>query len=541
VQAHFDAIVELGQHDHDNAAQAAFLLLRWSAGTKSAHLLRFVPPDRMVAAANMHDERVSACLSCLLYPEHRHVLIGSDAASVPACRLTRASIAQAQSWLPTQLGGLGLSSAEWTSAAAYTAGWTDFLRFMSENTHVFPALSPHITAAALSTSQLAPVLELRATWDFLADFLTVDHDDISVARDGHETLRVCLGETVTAPYLLARAKAGAQKRLSHAVWSAFVEKGWNQHAATTRKDVRRLTNCGGSEAAWVVAMPTRPQFCMTNAQWRDAFAFRLALPIPSLMTGIGFCDCHERFQRRTGEIARDAGSRRGRRGSCTPQRRRRRKPPKPVDEEGEHDQVCKHAFALGRHDDVQHEAQREFRRAHLRAELASVRELRRGYNDRSQKKADLLLTGLHASKKTLLDLGFTHSTIDTYLNNKSMSERAAAANAYAKRKHTGYVERITEAGKEDELEYASFTIDTYGAFGKSAWAVITKATDPRRHPRALDEHNVWSRPDPKRRFMLSVAFALQRGNADMFARCNARRTRNRSENVYSLRLSSPEP
>jgi hypothetical protein len=59
-----------------------------------------------------------------------------------------------------------------------------------------------------------------------------------------------------APYLLARANAGAQKRLTHAVWSAFVEKGWNQHAATTRKDVRRLTNCGGSEAAWVVAMPT---------------------------------------------------------------------------------------------------------------------------------------------------------------------------------------------------------------------------------------------------------------------------------------------
>ena len=36
---------------------------------------------------------------------------------------------------------------------------------------------------------------------------------------------------------------------------------------------------------------------------------------------------------------------------------------------------------------------------------------------------------------------------------KSMSERAAAADAYAKRKHTGYVECITEAGKEDELEY----------------------------------------------------------------------------------------
>jgi hypothetical protein len=55
----------------------------------------------------------------------------------------------------------------------------------------------------------------------------------------------------------------------------------------------------------------------------------------------------------------------------------------------------------------------------------------------SQKKADLLLTGLHTSKKTPLDLGFTHSTVDTYLNNKSMSERAAAANAYVRRAHPG--------------------------------------------------------------------------------------------------------
>jgi hypothetical protein len=36
-------------------------------------------------------------------------------------------------------------------------------------------------------------------------------------------------------------------------------------------------------------------------------------------------------------------------------------------------------------------------------------------------------------------------------------------------------------------------------------------------------------------------YMYMRGNADMLARCNARRTRNRSENVYSLRLPSPEP
>ena len=40
------------------------------------------------------------------------------------------------------------------------------------------------------------------------------------------------------------------------------------------------------------------------------------------------------------------------------------------------------------------------------------------------------------------------------------------------------------------------------------------------------------------RFMLTIAFALQRGNADMFARADARRRRNKSNNAFSLRLDS---
>eukprot|EP01047_Picozoa_sp_COSAG01_P117553 COSAG01_NODE_46226_length_402_cov_0.488449_1_plen_91_part_10 len=38
-----------------------------------------------------------------------------------------------------------------------------------------------------------------------------------------------------------------------------------------------------------------------------------------------------------------------------------------------------------------------------------MRELRRDENDKSQQKADLLLKGLHVTKTTMLDLGFTHS------------------------------------------------------------------------------------------------------------------------------------
>ena len=51
VQETLDAIVGLSAHDNTNAAQAAFLLLRFSASTKVSHLLRMVPPPVMSTAA----------------------------------------------------------------------------------------------------------------------------------------------------------------------------------------------------------------------------------------------------------------------------------------------------------------------------------------------------------------------------------------------------------------------------------------------------------------------------------------------------------
>eukprot|EP01043_Picozoa_sp_COSAG02_P084645 COSAG02_NODE_22440_length_752_cov_2.165391_1_plen_52_part_10 len=49
--------------------------------------------------------------------------------------------------MPTQLGGLGLGSAELTSTPAYLASWIDFLRFDKTHPSFLPALksaiSPH--------------------------------------------------------------------------------------------------------------------------------------------------------------------------------------------------------------------------------------------------------------------------------------------------------------------------------------------------------------------------------------------------------------
>ena len=44
LQPLFGAVAELAAHDHKGAAQAAFLILKYSAGTKFNYLLRMVTP-----------------------------------------------------------------------------------------------------------------------------------------------------------------------------------------------------------------------------------------------------------------------------------------------------------------------------------------------------------------------------------------------------------------------------------------------------------------------------------------------------------------
>ena len=58
--------------------------------------------------------------------------------------------------------------------------------------------------------------------------------------------------------------------------------------------------------------------------------------------------------------------------------------------------------------------------------------------------------------------------------------------------------------------------------------IVPGLTDPNPHPRAGGDCDPWSRPDPRRDFILSLAFAQQRGNVVMLRQASARRLRNRA-------------
>ena len=64
-------------------------------------------------------------------------------------------------------------------------------------------------------------------------------------------------------------------------------------------------------------------------------------------------------------------------------------------------------------------------------------------------------------------------------------------------------------------------------------SVIDRATDPNTHPKAGGDYDPWRRPDPRREYVLSVAFANQIGDAIMVRGADARRRRNRSGGRYA--------
>ena len=126
----------------------------------------------------------------------------------------------------------------------------------------------------------------------------------------------------------------------------------------------------------------------------------------------------------------------------------------------------------------------------------------------SKRKGDLTAIGLFSEGKTVLDIGITHPTIDTYINqSSSQAQRGSAANIYANSKDASANKIIKD--KNLDVEFRAITFTTYGGFGTSAHDLIKKMT-AEAYPYDLDP---WARPGPRSYAYLQLGFALARANA----------------------------
>ena len=167
----------------------------------------------------------------------------------------------------------------------------------------------------------------------------------------------------------------------------------------------------------------------------------------------------------------------------------------------------------------------ELRYGGKRVKTATVHELRDRSNvDMSKAKGDLRVDNMLADGLPMvIDFGITHSLRDTYVNtSKSKEERGFGANVYDRVKQRRYNGLMTEKDLHGHLHYRSFTLGTLGSFGASVWGLIDIVCD-RNHPHAHDDCCGWRDPDPRRRFILSVGFALQRANSRMLRAAHQRR------------------
>ena len=156
---------------------------------------------------------------------------------------------------------------------------------------------------------------------------------------------------------------------------------------------------------------------------------------------------------------------------------------------------------------------------HLRRVLG-VHELRQpnDINDKDQRKGDLTIEGLFREGKTILDVGITHPTIDTYINTQSSeAPRGSAANKMAANKNRRAHNIIEEKGLD--IDFKAITFTTFGGFGEGTHELIkevTKDTD-------WSLNDPWVKPNPKSHAYLTFGFALARANARMLLHADSRR------------------
>ena len=499
-----------------------------------------VAPAVMKAAAIEYDTMVRNCLSAIINPRSKPLHVLPDEEDEDAFGNAERHLAWAQATLPVRMGGMGLGSAELGGNAAFTAAWADFLVFMHREPQLFVDVRPAISERALEAADTPPIAHLQSAWSALEEQLSrAPSGERTTTIPGSAALTEIFGDGVVSPVELAKAKTGRQHALTTAMWDCFLlnmrlesSRCTGYYQVLSGDDEIRFTSCSGPEAAFVAQVPTRPEYRLNSVEWRVLACDRLHVPHEFLLSGPQVCDCHRQFAEISRKLEHNL------RANVRPQRpQRRRNPPKPVDPHGVHDKRCKHANPLVRHNKMQTAAMPALRKKELVARIAVVGTLRKDDRDPSQKKPDIEIDNLAPDGlQTIVDFGCVDPTVDTYKTKKSREEKGVAADTYGRSKsggENGYLNTIKK--KKLTLHYQGFITESYGAFGTEAWSFINKVAKIGAGGGDPFAYSPWGRPDWKRHFILSIGFAIQRGNAAMLVRSDLRRR----TNSRSFRTSGP--
>ena len=419
--------------------QTSLLILRHCAVPRVTYLLRCLPTRLVRAFAARHDKCIMSAFCRLLADDD---VLGLDIEKWTPRQLERTlasfrlgphqravliaelTTKQKQCILPTDMGGMGLASAELLGPGAHVASWAEFLRAPNGLHPIVEDACSGVGMRARDTPQ--PLLDLHDAWDSVAANLT----EIEVG--GEQKLCEVL-EVESLAHLGACPAVLAQHTLTDATHANFLARTLTQ---CTTRDHTRLLSCGGEGAgAFLRALPLAQEHRMSNTEIRDAIRHQMHLPLAFLGSGPDKC-------KHPGGHEHD------------------------IDPFGDQDHGCNLNSWLRttRHNAVQSALLCFARFAGCDARPATFRDMRLSEGDTSHKSPDIIMSLPTLSAPLLLDVTVAHPLGATYIHCYARAGDAADNRALAKLVPTLYITRATQLG----LDFKPFAIETYGAFGSAA-------------------------------------------------------------------------
>eukprot|EP01047_Picozoa_sp_COSAG01_P009801 COSAG01_NODE_406_length_17453_cov_83.218105_6_plen_3546_part_00 len=521
-EALVNALVPLANYTEQSSLQAMFQTLKYCAEPKMNYWLRAAEPRLIEEAARAHDMVILRCASRLLGPGDHLMLTGNAFASWSSqmrhfghqcpsraefAELAR--LATAQLRLPLRCGGAGFISAQDTSATAYVSGTAAVARFLARD-HISTPYADGGYGFRISASDFTNALcdeayshcrAVRVAWQSVA----ISIDELPALDSSLPSLIGCSDLRA-----LATSNEKAQSKLSNAI-----HDGMSQQLIESCADVgqirasverKRLISCGARGATgFLRMMPSGYWTKCPNADFRTHLQFFLGLVLPVVVSAPPTCHCYLL-------PSQDA--------------------PSSLDVlRGLHDQVCRSNPKFQRHERPLRALQSATRLVGLGSSMTtclmhSRRRLSDGSvdpSDTSKKQPDLAIYDYHSGgpNPTLIDLTITHPTSSTHI---SLPERvAAAAKCREQFKETKYADLADQL----HFKFKAFGLETYGAMGPAAHAVITQICQFADATASTDTRISvgWEAPHLAEVIRQRISCALAIENARLLSRAADRRRR----------------
>ena len=241
--------------------QSAWLLLYFCAAPRANHLLRTVPPSRVLAYTQEHDLAVRTCFANILQINVQDLFSNNVGLQID---------------LPLKYGGMGLRNNSRISPCAFWASWADSLKTICERT---PALVHLLHTRVMQIHADRNVFDASRSIDAFCNAANTLRGEGFQELPSWEDL-FCGSIAPQGPenVLDDNHYGTGWQRIASSTRELFARQQLEQ--VSDRSQCARIRSCSGTNTSrWLTTVPTEHALTMSDPNFRCAILRRINLPV----------------------------------------------------------------------------------------------------------------------------------------------------------------------------------------------------------------------------------------------------------------------